>query len=143
MPRKPSNDWTRSWPKRFALFFHVSALVARGDIAAASATNSGEYEDHRFIYAKKILAGAEAIKPNHPLAAHIAERYAWSLMDQWKVEEANKQFQAAYHIRWINKEDKDPLAAIYVFQDRQGIAMTSRYRGNLDSARRTLQVASR
>ena len=27
------------------VLFHVSTLVARGDIAAAAATNSGEYED--------------------------------------------------------------------------------------------------
>ena len=38
MPRKPSNDWTRPWPQAICpLLFHVSTLVARGDIAAASA----------------------------------------------------------------------------------------------------------
>ena len=125
------------------LLFHVSTLVARGATAAASATNSGEYEDHRFLYAKKLLAAADAVKPSHPLAAHIAERYAWSLMDQWKVEEASKQFQAAYHIRLTNKEEKNPFAAIYVFHDRHGMAMASRYRGNLDAARRTYKTRRR
>ncbi len=119
------------------VLFHVSTLVTRGATAAASATNPGEYEDHRFLYARKLLANAEAVKPNHPLAAHIAERYAWSLMDQWKVEEATKQFQAAYHIRLTNEEEKSPYAAIYVFQNRHGMAMAARYRGNLDAARRT------
>ena len=38
--------------------FHVSALVERGDIAVASATNSSEYEDLRFTSAKKVLARA-------------------------------------------------------------------------------------
>ena len=118
------------------VLFHVSTLVARGDIATASATNSGEYEDHRFVYAKKLLAGYAAMKPNHPLAAHIAERYAWSLADQWKIEEANKQFQTAYHIRLTNQEEKNPFAAIYVFQNRHGMAMAARYRGNLGAARR-------
>ncbi len=42
-------------------------------------------------------------------------------MDQWKVEEANKQFQAAYHIRLTNKEEKNPFAAIYVFHNRHGM----------------------
>ena len=119
------------------VLFHVSTLVARGATAAASATNPGEYEDHRFVFAAKLLSKADAVKPNHPLAAHIAERYAWSLMDQWKVEEANKQFQAAYHIRLTNKEEKNPFAAIFVFQNRHGSAMAARYRGNLDAARRT------
>ncbi|MGO9115128.1 MAG: serine/threonine-protein kinase [Thermoguttaceae bacterium] len=122
------------------VLFHVSTLVARGDIAAASATNSGEYEDHRFIYAKKLLAGFDAVKPTHPLAAHIDERYAWSLMDQWKVEEASKQLQAAYHIRVTDQEEKNPFAAIHVFHDRHGIAMAARYRGNLDAARRTYKT---
>ena len=118
------------------VLFQVSTLVARGAIAAASAKNAGEYEDHCFVLAKKVLTGTDAVKPNHPLAAHIAESYAWSLMDQWKVEEASKQFQAAYHIRLTNKEEKNPFAAIYVFHNRHGTAMASRYRGNLDSARR-------
>ena len=89
---------------------------------------------------RRFSADADAVKPSHPLAAHIAERYAWSLMDQWKVEEASKQFQAAYHIRLTDKEEKNPFAAIYVFHDRHGIAMASRYRGNLDSARRTYKA---
>jgi hypothetical protein len=122
--------------KDLPLLFHVSTLVARGATAAAAATNSGEYEDYRFVYARKILAGSEAVGPNHPLAAHIAERYAWSLMDQWKVEEAAKQFQAAYHIRLTNKEEKNPFAELYVFHNRHGMAMAARYRGNLNSARR-------
>ena len=81
------------------------------------------------------------MKPSHPLAAHIAERYAWSLMDQWKVEEASKQFQAAYHIRLTNKEDQNPLCRdLSSSTDRHGMAMASRYRGNLDAARRTYKT---
>ncbi len=122
--------------KDLPVLFRVSTLVARGVLAAVSATNPGEYEDYRFLYAKKVLAGADGVNPVHPLAAYVAERYAWSLMEQWKVEEANKQFQAAYHIRWTNQEEKNPHAAIYVFHDRVGMALASRYHGNLDAARR-------
>jgi serine/threonine protein kinase len=118
------------------VLFRVSTLVARGVAAAALAANSGEYEDHRFLFAERLLAGAAAVKPGHPLAAYIAERYAWSLLDQWKVAEASRQFQAAYHIRLTNQEEKNPSAAIHVFQDRDGIALAARYLGNLDSARR-------
>jgi len=122
------------------VLFHVNTLVTRGALAAASATNPGEYEDNHFLHAKKLLEGALAVSPNHPLAAHIAERYAWSLMDQWKVDEAFKQFQIANHIRWINKEEKSPFAAIYDFHDRHGIAMAARYRGDVDEARRTYKT---
>ena len=104
-------------------------------------TNPGEYEDHRFTHAEKVLARASAsVSPNHPLAAHIAERHAWSLIDQWKVEEAGKQFQIAYHIRLTDMEEKNPFAAIYLFHDRHGSAMAARYRGNLDGARRTYKT---
>ena len=122
--------------KDLPVLFRVSTLVARGVLAAVSATNPGEYEDYRFLYAKKVFAGADGVNAVHPLAAYVAERYAWSLMEQWKVEEANKQFQAAYHIRWTNQEEKNPHAAIYVFHDRVGMALASRYHGNLDAARR-------
>ena len=121
--------------KDLPVFFHVSTLVTRGVIAAAAAMNPGEYEDNHFIYAKKLLAGAAGVKPNHPLAAHIAERYAWSLMDQWKVAEASRQFSEAYDIRFTDKGES-PFAAIFLFQNRHGIAMSYRYRGLLGSARR-------
>jgi serine/threonine protein kinase len=118
------------------VLFHASTLAARGTAAAALAGNASEYEDHFFGHARKILSDATAVDANHPLAAYIAERYAWSLMDQWKVDEAGRQFQAAYHIRVTNKEAKNPFAKIFVLHDRHGTAMAARYRGNLDSARR-------
>ncbi len=122
------------------VLFHVSTLAARGTIAANAATNPGEYEDYRFVSAKRVLARNEAIKPNHPLAAHVAECFAWSLIDQWKVEEASKQFQEAYHIRLTDKEERNPFAAIHVLHDRHGSAIAARYRGNLDSARRIFRT---
>ena len=79
------------------------------------------------------------MKPSHPLAARVDERYAWSLIDQWKVDEARKQFQDAYNIRLTN-EKENPLAAVYVFHDRHGSALASRYLGNLDAARRTFKA---
>ncbi len=116
--------------------FHVSALVQRGRLAAESAASAGEFEDYRFVYAKKLLDGCQALKPVHPLAACIAENYAASLLDQWKVDEAIRQFQAAYHVRLTNQEEKDPSAAVYVFRDRLGSAVANRYRGNVDATRR-------
>jgi tRNA A-37 threonylcarbamoyl transferase component Bud32 len=120
--------------------FRVETLTACGDAAAAGATTAGEYQDHRFLSAKRILAASEAGKRSHPLAAHVAERYAWSLMDQWKVEEAAKEFHEAYNIRWINQREKNPFATIHLFHDRHGLAMTERYRGNVEAARRLYQA---
>ena len=114
--------------------FHVCLLVERGRLAAASAT-PGEYEEHRFTYAMKLLEGYRAMRPAHPLAAYIAESYAESLLDQWKVEEAARQLQAANHIRLTNKDESDPLTTIFVFQDRRASALVARYRGILDARR--------
>ena len=122
------------------VLFHVSALVQRGRLAAEVATSPGEFEDHRFVYAKKLLERYDAIKPVHPLAAYIAESYAASLLDQWKVGDASEQFKLAYNIRWIDQQDKDPSAAIYVFRDRLGSAVANRFRGNIDSARRSCKT---
>ena len=116
------------------VMFHVSALVERGRLAAAAA-NPGEYEEHFFVHAKKLLDGYNAVKPTHPLAAYIAESHAESLLQQWKVEEVGKQLQAAYHIRLMNKDENAPVTAIYVFRDRRLIALAARYRGNLGFAR--------
>jgi serine/threonine protein kinase len=122
------------------VLFRVETLVTCGEEAASKAATLSEYEDHRFLAAKKILDASEAGKRSHPLAAHIAERYAWSLMDQWNVEEAARQFQEAYNIRWTNKREKNPFAGIYMFHNRHGTAMTLRYRGNLESARRVFKT---
>jgi serine/threonine protein kinase len=119
------------------VLFRASALVARGDAAEVSATSASDYEDHQYLHAARVLGSAESIRHNHPLAAYIAERYGWSLIDQWKVEEASRQFQDATTIRTENKKAGNPSAAIYVFHDHHGSALADRYRGNLGSARRT------
>ena len=127
-------------PTDAPVLFRVETLVTCGAEAASKAATLSEYEDHRFLAAKKVLETSEAGKRSHPLAAHAAERYAWSLMDQWNVDEAAKQFQEAYNIRWTNKREKNPFAGIYVFHNRHGTAMTLRYRGNLESARRVFKT---
>jgi hypothetical protein len=120
--------------------FRIDTLVAYGAETAFWARSSNEYEDHLFVYAKKVLDTASDIPRSEPLAAHIDERYAWSLMDQWKVDEAAKEFQDAYIIRSENRREKNPFATIYIFVDRQGTGLTARYRGNPDGARRTFST---
>ena len=57
-----------------------------------------------------------------------------------EVHDASEHFQAARNIRWINKEDKIPLAEIFLLQDRNGSEIAARYRGDLDSARRNYRT---
>ena len=119
------------------MLFRVDCLATYGSDSATA----GDYRDYLFSEAQRTFAGGEAAHRSHPLAASIGEEYAWSLIDQWKAEDAAKQFQEAYRIRSTNKQEaKDPAAAIYVLHDRHGTALTLRYRGNSDSARRVFKA---
>lgn len=66
---------------------------------------------------------------DHPLSAYILEREAWSLMDQWKVEEAAKLLIRAENDRETNckASPQNQQALIYALNDRHGLAMTQRY----------------
>jgi len=96
----------------------------------------GRYADDHFDKAEKLL-NSVSIDKNHPLFAHIAERHAWSLVDQWKVDEEKTHFNEALFIREANRRSgQNPFADIYVLHNRHGLAMTSRFRGDTDLARR-------
>ena len=117
---------------RLPALFRVVTLASYGEAAAAAA----DYQDGLFHEARRVLESSELGTRSHPLAAHIRERYAWSLMDQWKVDEARRQFQEAGNIRWTNqRESQNPFAAIYVFHNRHGQAITFRYQGKAEAAR--------
>lgn len=131
--------------ENLSVFFRVTTLVARGEASSASSKYLDSSTALRFEDAKTYFSasgnGSSAgrkISGNHPLRAYVSERYAWSLMDQWRVEEAFDQFDDAVKIRWANlkeSENKNRFAWIYVFHNRHGIAMTKRYRGSIAEAR--------
>jgi serine/threonine protein kinase len=109
----------------------VEILVTRGMTVAGR----GKYDDTLFRDAEKELTKIVG-KKSHPLKAHIAERYAWSLIDQWKVTESIHYFNTALQIRQANSnEGSNPFADIYVFHNTHGLAMTARYSGDLSHAR--------
>ncbi|MCL2347493.1 MAG: serine/threonine protein kinase [Planctomycetaceae bacterium] len=98
--------------------------------------SSGNYDDQNFRIAQNWLERTSIGRKNHPLAAHIAERFAWSLIDQWKVTDSRKQFEIALNIRTANsREGRNPFAGIYELHNRHGLAMVNRYRGDLELAK--------
>lgn len=131
--------------ENLSVFFRVTTLVARGEASSASSKYQDAITSMRFEDAKTYFdasgngaSAARKISGNHPLRACVSERYAWSLMDQWRVEEAFEQFDDAVKIRWANLRESDnrnKFAWIYVFHNRHGIAMTKRYRGSIAEAR--------
>jgi serine/threonine protein kinase len=118
------------------LLFAAETRVTYGTEAA----NAGRYRDDLFATARKLLDEAGVSKGSHPLAAAVCERYAWSLLDQWQVDEASKQFTEAYSIRGANQRAANPFATIHLFHNRHGKAVALRYGGDPESARRVFKA---
>ncbi|MGL4595127.1 MAG: serine/threonine protein kinase [Thermoguttaceae bacterium] len=96
---------------------------------------SGQYQDSIFLQGQRVLESSKAGERSHPLAAHLAERNAWSQLDQWKIKEAQTQFNNALLIRSTNwKESKNPFAIIFVLHNLHGRAMTLRYLGQIENS---------
>jgi tetratricopeptide (TPR) repeat protein len=86
--------------------------------------------------ARDLLENSELHRLNHPLAAHVHERYAWILMNQWNVRRASAEFQEARSIRFDNFwKSKNDFAQIFVFHNDHGQAMAERYSGDARIAR--------
>ena len=86
--------------------------------------------------AQQLLDSADLQGANHPFAAHVHERYAWILMDQWSVRKAALEFKEARSIRFDNFwKTKNEFAQIFVFHNDHGQAMAERYSGDVKMAR--------
>jgi tetratricopeptide (TPR) repeat protein len=81
-----------------------------------------------------ILENKTRLDSSHPYIAHAHERSAWSLIYQWKVQEAEKHFKDAWMIR--GRPKNDDLAAVYALHNRHGLAMAERYLGKVEAAKR-------
>ncbi|MDR0705189.1 MAG: protein kinase [Planctomycetaceae bacterium] len=121
----------RKTGERFSPFFLAELRTAHGTLCASA----NLYDDTLFVRGREVLLRDKERNRMHPLAAYLAEQYAWSLLDQWKVTEAEKQFTEAILIRAANyRESKNPQAYIHFLHNQHGRAMTFRYLGNTDRA---------
>jgi serine/threonine protein kinase len=118
--------------------FKAATLIAQGGEASAHAHAAGqEYELNRFEEANDILqriVGKESCFENHPLFASALTSRAWGLMDQWKVDEAQQVFDAAELILKTNRK-RNKAVDIEYFHTRHGVAIASRYQGDLGNVR--------
>ncbi len=86
--------------------------------------------------ARELLDVSELRQLNHPLAAHVHERQAWILMNQWNVRRASLEFQEARRIRYDNFwRFENDFAQLFVFHNDHGQAMAERYSGDVRLAR--------
>ncbi len=119
--------------------FKAATLITLGGEASSHA-NTGEYESQPFDDADRILqpiqGHEESSFAKHPLAAIAQTSRAWSLMDQWKVDEAQSAFRNANPILDTNRTSNKALNIEY-FHTLHGLAIASRYQGNLTGAQTT------
>lgn len=91
--------------------------------------------------AEKCLTSAAAIAEkrignDHPLVAHLHERFAWFYLDSWAIRKSIEQFQLARDQRESSARSGNPVAQVFAFHDRHGEAMARRFSGDLAAARK-------
>ncbi len=121
------------------VLLQAEAWLDEGIASAASNPNAADkYAEAgaALTRAQQLIQDAGPGLSNHPLLAHVHERYAWVLMDQWNVSKANQEFQEARNIRFDNYwKSKNEFAQIFVFHNDHGQAMAERYCGDERIAR--------
>lgn len=121
----------RKTGERCSSLFTAEMRSAQGTLAA----EAGLFDDSLFIRPLDMLSRSKIGERMHPLIAQLKERYAWSLLDQWKVVESGKQFEQTLVIRGANYGETNNRAALgYLLHDMHGFALSLRYRGNTNRA---------
>ncbi len=113
--------------------FKAATLIDQGGEAATHAHSGEEYDLQAFDEAEKILQliqNENSSFENHPLVAIVYTSRAWVLMDQWKIEDARKEFEKAKSILETNRK-RNPALNVEYYHTRHGLAIASRYQGNL------------
>jgi hypothetical protein len=122
-----------------SVLLQAEAWLNEGIASAAANPNAADkYAEAgaALTQAQQLIQDAGPALANHPLLAHVHERYAWILMDQWNVSKASQEFQEARNIRFDNYwKSKNEFAQIFVFHNDHGQAMAERYCGDERIAR--------
>ncbi len=113
---------------RVGTLFRTELNLAYG----ALCTKSGKFNDTLF---KDALSWLERAKLNlHPFVAICYEKYAWSLLAQWKLAEARDLFARATGTRFAILQSGHAFTQIRILEDLYGSALTNRYRGDTNLA---------
>ena len=111
--------------------FLAEFFTVYGSIAATAGINSDTF----FRRAGHFLDISEITETDHPLRAHISERFAWSLVEQCKFKEAAQQFAEALRLRENNaRNTRNVQAAVEVFNNKRGLALCKQYQGDAEGA---------
>ena len=112
--------------------FVIEFLTTYGDYSIAAGRNN----DSLFKRAREILDRSKIEASDHPLEAHINERFAWSLIDQCEFRQAAEQFSEARLLRRNNfNRTRNAFEEIYIFHNDHGLAICQRYLGDTEGAK--------
>ncbi len=81
---------------------------------------------------------ASTLPEDHPLRAFVLERRGWLQLDNWRLAEAQEDFQKALAIR-ESQEPENHRARHFIYWDMQGVGMTQMYSGEAAAARQVFQ----
>jgi serine/threonine protein kinase/tetratricopeptide (TPR) repeat protein len=95
----------------------------------------GNWKDAETCLAAALSIAQEKIGKDHPLAAHVHERFAWFYLDSWSAGKAIERFGQARQQREASARLGNPLASVFAFHDRHGECMARRFSGDGDAAR--------
>lgn len=100
----------------------------------AAGAEAGRYSDWCFTRAANTLEASPAGRRTHPLKAVVAQRYARSLLQQWKLAEAWEQFRSARTACEVMREVEHADVAVREIEILHGQALTLRLMGNAQTA---------
>jgi tetratricopeptide (TPR) repeat protein len=110
-------------------------------VQAAAYRKRGRFRDAEDLFSGPITDATNRIVSRgvslHPTLATVAERHAWSFMDQWRLTEAAKEFEHSVELRMLLGKQADPGAALVhqlkELHSRHGLAMIAHFTSASDA----------
>jgi tetratricopeptide (TPR) repeat protein len=115
--------------------------IEAATVQAAAYRKRGRLRDAEDLFAEPITEATTTISSRgvslHPTLATVAERHAWSLMDQWRLAEATEEFEQSVELRiLLGKQAAAGAALVHQLKElhsRHGLAMIAHFTSASDA----------
>jgi len=110
-------------------------------LQSAAYRKRGRFRDAEDLFTGPITEATNRISSRgvslHPMLANVAERHAWSFMDQWRLVEAAKEFEQSVKLRILLAKQADAGATLVhrlkELHSRHGLAMIAHFTSASDA----------
>ncbi len=132
------------YPPRDVLLFRILCKVQEAAARRLWARSQRGWNAIEQLMNDALVLAERYLDDRHPLFAHLHERRAWMLMDQWRVREALEEFEETIRRYKIVSEDRflDPpwLARTAIWHAEHGLAMCALFSGESHQARQRYET---